>query len=130
MASSVLSKQTFKRKERFNVLEKLNWLSVRERKNVFTCEFVYKHIVKKTTLTLTLQQHYKKPPETRERRKPLNFIQSPTRTKWAQSNFSYQSIKLWNEIPHDIQKTKHLPEFSRKLRENIIQQRNDMYVYN
>jgi hypothetical protein len=128
MASSVLSKQTAKRKEKWNVLEKLNWLSVVERRKVFTCEYVYKHIIKETTLSQSLQHHYKLPPDTRERRKPLNFLQPRTRTKWAQSNFIYKSTQLWNDIPDTIQKAKCIAEFSRNLRENIIQERNDIYT--
>ena len=120
---------TFKRNQKWNVLEKLNWLSVHERREIFTCEYVYKHVIKKTALTRTLEQYYQRAQTTRERRKPLNFLQPQSRTKWAKSNFIHQSIQVWNNIPNEIQNIKSIDEFSRQLRKHIIQQRNDIYIY-
>jgi hypothetical protein len=129
MASSVLYNTTFKRKDNWNVLEKLNWLSVNERREIFTCEFIFKHVVKCSSLTATLEIDYKKPPDIRQRRNPENFIQPEYRTTWARSSFLYQSIKIWNQIPNEIQSNRNLVAFTKELRQHIIQRRSDIYVY-
>jgi len=129
MASSVLHNTICKRRDNLNVLEKLNWLSVNERREISTCEFIFKHVIKNSSLSATLQINYKKPPDIRQRRNSENFVQPNYRTIWARSSFLYQSIKLWNQIPNPIQCNRSLSAFTRELRQHIIHRRSDIYVY-
>ena len=101
----------------------------KESRDVFTCEYVFKHVVHKSTLTKSLDHRYKRPPLTRERRKALNFVQPQTKTQWAKSNFIYRSVLLWNDIPNSIQSSNSTTEFSRELRQHMLKQRNDAFVY-
>ena len=111
MIGDILYNKKIKFKDKWNKFEKLSWLSVTERRDVYTCEYLFKHVIQKTTLTPTLKPLYLKMPQTRERRKPLNFHKPRTKTKWAESNFQTKSIEMWNSLPNEIQKCSNLKKF-------------------
>jgi len=129
MASSVLYNTICKRRDNSNVLEKLNWLSVCERREIFTCEFIFKHVIKNSSFSATLQLDYKKPPDIRQRRNSENFILPNYKTMWARSSFLYQSIKLWNQIPTQIQCNRNPSAFTREHHKTTINRQINEYLY-
>jgi len=130
IASSIFYKKTFSRAANSEFLEKLNWLSFVERRIVYTCEYLYKHVLKESYLNNIFKTDYSFLDDGRERRKPMNFKVAVTKTKWAESSFLFQSTLMWNKLPAKIQEAKIFTEFSKEMRKHVVQRRLDPYQYN
>ena len=130
MIGTVLYMKIPKRRNVFDKYEVLNWLIVRERNILYTSEYIFKHIIQKTSLSNTLSPLFLKLPQGRSRRKPKDFQLPRTQTKWAQSNFQYRSIRIWNSITDPIQNCYSLKHFSENLRKFVIESRKEQFLFN
>lgn len=117
-------------RNRFFAFEKLNWLDFKERRDVYTCEYLYKHVIQQSHLYNILKSDYVKSSreDGMELRAQMNFCVPTTRNKFGQSSFQSQSIKLWNSVPNDIRKEKKFWKFSLQLRKYLLGKRNDEFV--
>lgn len=106
----------------YDAFEKLNWLSCKERYEVYTLEFIFKHIILKSPLFKCFPE-YTRSDHNKNLRSKNDFVLPKAKTKFGQMSFMYQSIKMWNALPYEMKDSELFSQFYPKLREYKIKAR-------
>jgi ribonuclease P/MRP protein subunit RPP40 len=123
--------QTVKPETKWKVISQLNFLTTAERRDLYSLEFIFKHVFTTSTLTPSLHGIFDKrsTTTTRSLRRSCTLIVPRLKTVYGQSSFKYQATVLWNSLPNVIQSCESFAEFDRLLRCHIISKREDIYIY-
>ena len=90
-----------------DLLEKFGWLTTGEKRTHQILKFVYKHTKEESSLynvfsdVLVFVNHK----NDRSQRKPYNLVTRRFNTTVGQQCFIYNAVRLWNDLPSDIQQT-------------------------
>jgi hypothetical protein len=110
---------------KWEALSKCSILSVHERRDVYALEFVYKHVIQDSLLSPIMRKMF--PIRQSERNfRDSSKIMLPNTIK---TSCHYQIIKIWNELTTDIKMSKSLHDFDIAIRQNILKNRQNIYVY-
>lgn len=129
LAKLVILKRKGLLNEKNDIFEKMNWLTSEERYILYSLEYVYKHVISSTK---TLHHQIEKKEidnQVRTTRTSNNLILPRLKTVFGQKAFFYTVIKQWNKLPQEIQTLKSTPEFDTALRQYLILQRRDNYIF-
>jgi hypothetical protein len=114
----------------FECFEKVNWLGSEERYHVYTLEYVYKNCVLNSPLnkcfnfTKNLQTS-----ENRVTRASFDFVKPRMKIKFGQKSFSFNASKIWNDLPLEIKQLNNFNQFSFTLRQYVIKNRKNDFIY-
>lgn len=111
----------------YDAFEKLNWITSNERYKIYTLEYIFKHCILYTSLTNCF--NFQKVVSNHATRSKFDFVLPRMRTKFAQNSFNYTGIKLWNSLPLELKKSESFSKFSSGLRQLIIKERTNDYIY-
>jgi len=135
-ANCVVLNQAFRSKrqvDKYSVLEKLNWLTVEERLVIYSVEFVKKNVLNpKSSLQQCFGYFQAKSNDsnsTRTGRNSYDFMLPRMNTEFGKTTFYYRTIQMWNKLPNEIKEIQAFSGFDYKLRQNIIQKRQDDFTY-
>jgi len=130
LASLVILRRKCKTNEKFDIFEKLNWLSAAERYEIYSINFIYKHVIQETSLTLLYAKYFEKVDDSlRHTRQQMNFVIPRINTEYGKKSFYYQTIKMWNSLPLDIKQTESSASFDVRIRQLLLTRRQSLMIY-
>jgi hypothetical protein len=129
LSSLVILQKSCKKSEMFNVFEKLDWLTIAERYELYSLKFMFRNIINVSTLTQCFPDFKKNVNSTRETRSSQDFKQPSFKIEFAKKSFVYQFSKLWNALPTNIKTSKNMNEFDSAIRNLLVKKRNDIFMY-
>jgi len=125
-----------KREEKHSIVEKLNWLLVREKLFVFTVDFIKKNIINdKSTLRSSFTQFQSKnhsndnSSRSQTLRNSLDFEIPRMKTEFGKSSFYYTGVKAWNKIPNEIKEVDNFNRFDAQIRQFVVKERDNDFKY-
>jgi hypothetical protein len=122
MIENVILSRRVKYNEKWLVHERCNILTVEERRNVYSLNFIFKHVICETSLSDTMRKIFVIKPNYMNLRDAMKFVvPKPSRS------FSYHCIQLWNDLPVKIKNLKSFTIFDREIRQHFILQRKDFH---
>jgi len=107
MMKTILCLKAERRLAFHDLLEKFGWLTTGEKRTYQILKFVYKHTKEESSLynvfsdVLVFVNHK----NDRSQRKPHNLVTPRFNTTVGQQCFIYNAVRLWNDLPSDIQQT-------------------------
>ena len=113
----------------FDTLEKLNWLTSAEKYEVYSLNFIHKHIINVSSLTRCFDEFQKRPDSERSTRSNGDLNVPYMKTKFGQMAFFYQFSQAWNKLPAEIKEIQNSYVFDRAIRKLIVSKRKDIYEY-
>jgi hypothetical protein len=114
---------------KLKLYEKLNWLTIGERYELYCLTCIHKKFIHTTSLTESLKEFFVKIPETgRLTRNEGCFVLPRMNTEFGKNSFFYQSIKIWNCLPIEVKYCSSEKAFALKIRDILVRCRNEMFV--
>ncbi|CAL8084704.1 unnamed protein product [Orchesella dallaii] len=129
------AKSTKTCEERYEVLEKLNWLTVEERLIVYSLNFVKKNILCETSSLKDCFPSFQQKSSSQDSeeqvclRNEKDFIVPRMRTEFGKSTFYYRTIQMWNQLPAEVKEIQIEEGFDYRLRQHILKDRTNIYQY-
>jgi hypothetical protein len=122
--------RTIPEEEKWHFFEKLNILSTTERRDLYSLKLIYNQVFSGKKNLSSINQIFKKRDDHGRSSKFSNCLHKPRYKKtFSQNSFHYNVINLWNKLPPTIQNSPSLSQFDIQLRQHLIKQRKDFYVY-
>jgi hypothetical protein len=117
-------------KNKLKLFEKVNWLTAAERYEFSTLSFVHKAIMRKSsTLSINMKEFFIKIPQSeRNTRNKECFVLPRMNTEYGKSAPYYQTIKIWNSLPFEIQTCESSTLFEEKLKELLLRCRKNVFL--
>jgi len=110
-----------------DLLEKLNWLTVKEQYVLYSLKFIYKHIICKSSLTRCFPEFVKLESATRQKN---DFVVPRLKTVFGTTSIFYQGIKLWNSLSSTIKNSEitSLSTFDDAVTISLIKERENVFI--
>jgi len=134
--SVVLNKVKITRttESKYEILEKLNWLTVEERLVVYSVDFIKKNVINKKSSLKQCFTYFQLKPKASESqassirlRNEQDFIVPRMRTEFGKSAFYYRTIQIWNSLPNEIKEIEGFYKFDSRVRNHIISNRRNVF---
>lgn len=114
---------------KLKLYEKLNWLTVGERYELYCLTFMYKNVLHNTSLSESLKEFFVKIPETgRITRNKMCFVLPRMKSEFGKNSYFYQTIKIWNCLPHQVKCCSSEEAFSLKVRDILLRCRRETFA--
>jgi len=110
-----------------DLLEKMNWLTVKEKYVLYYLKFIHKHIICTSSLTRCLPEFVKLESATRQKN---DFVVPRLKTVFGTTSFFNQGIKLWNSLSTTIKNSDitSLSVFENTVRIYLIKERENVFM--
>jgi hypothetical protein len=114
---------------KLKLYERLNWLTVGERYELYCLSFMYKNVLHTTSLSESLKEFFVKIPETgRITRNEGCFVLPRMKSEFGKNSYFYQTIKIWNCLPIEVKCCLSETAFTLKIREILVRCRSEQFA--
>lgn len=108
---------------KIDVIDKLNWLLCQERYELYTLQFVKKHIVNGSAISDCFP-YFEKRKSSRASKLENDFIITRMKSSFGQSAFFYRSVMFWNNLPSQHKAIQNNTNFDVMTRIHILNKRD------